>query len=124
MTTAFLKVGARKYPIDRSLTLIGRDPSCDVQIEDQRVSGRHAFIIRDGDSYELFDFKSSNGIKVDGIAGYVHGKRRRVACDTLEAAAKEWDPDPEQSLWPAASWSGSSPRPRCFWIGPHAVDRC
>jgi len=63
---AWLKLRDKTYPLERSLTLIGREPGNHILIDDQRVSGRHAFVIRDGETYELFDFKSSNGIKIDG----------------------------------------------------------
>lgn len=66
MAKAWLQLRDKKYPLDRSLTLIGREPGNHILIDDQLVSGRHAFVIRDGDTYELFDFKSSNGVKIDG----------------------------------------------------------
>lgn len=75
MAKAWIKLRDKKYPLDRSLTLIGREPGNHILIDDQRVSGRHAFIIRDGDTYELFDFKSSNGVKIDGKA-VAHGLLR------------------------------------------------
>ncbi|MBI4858808.1 MAG: GAF domain-containing protein [Candidatus Riflebacteria bacterium] len=66
MAKAYLIVRGRKYPLDSSLTLIGREQTCHIQVNDPLVSGRHAFIVRDGDSYELFDFKSSNGVRLNG----------------------------------------------------------
>lgn len=75
MAKAWLKLRDKKYPLDRSLTLIGREPGNHILIDDQRVSGRHAFVIRDGDTYELFDFKSSNGVKIDGKS-VAHGLLR------------------------------------------------
>src|SRR5437762_2441698 len=66
MAKAWIKLRDKKFPLDRSLTLIGPDSTNHILIDDQRVSGRHAFIIRDGETFELFDFKSSNGIKIEG----------------------------------------------------------
>jgi len=66
MAKAYLKIGGKKLSLDRALTLIGREKGCHVLIDDARVSGRHAFVVRDGSIYTLYDYKSSNGIKVNG----------------------------------------------------------
>jgi signal transduction histidine kinase len=66
MAIAHLRLRGKKFPLSRGVTLIGRDPESHVLIDDQRVSGRHALIAREGDQYLLIDFKSSNGVKVDG----------------------------------------------------------
>lgn len=47
-------------------TLIGRRPESSVQIVNGTVSGRHAQIVKDGDSYFLQDLESRNGTFLNG----------------------------------------------------------
>ena len=46
--------------------VIGRDPSCDLHLEDGRVSREHAALQATGGAAELTDLDSSNGTFVDG----------------------------------------------------------
>ena len=70
--TAYLEqVGdgaAMLFPLDRPVTVIGRDPSCDIRIDERfvTVSRRHAEITREEDSYVLSDLNSSGGVYVNG----------------------------------------------------------
>ena len=49
-----------------AVTLVGRSPSCDLSLlYDKSVSGRHALLVRDGDSVRLMDFRSTNGVRVN-----------------------------------------------------------
>lgn len=57
------------YPLAHSSTVIGRDPTCEIEI-DQRYTGisrRHAQIFFDGKSHILADLDSDNGVFVNGI---------------------------------------------------------
>ena len=56
------------FPLDRPVTVIGRDPSCDIRIDERfvTVSRRHAEITREEDSYVLSDLNSSSGVYVNG----------------------------------------------------------
>jgi putative drug exporter of the RND superfamily len=45
---------------------IGRHPSSELQLFDQRVSRHHAQIERVGDVYQISDLKSSNGVYING----------------------------------------------------------
>jgi pSer/pThr/pTyr-binding forkhead associated (FHA) protein len=47
-------------------TLIGRAPSCDLQIPDDSMSREHAVVLCDGESASVEDLQSTNGIKVNG----------------------------------------------------------
>lgn len=47
-------------------TFLGRDPLCDVQVDDVRASRRHARIDRSGDKYIVRDLGSMNGTFVNG----------------------------------------------------------
>jgi pSer/pThr/pTyr-binding forkhead associated (FHA) protein len=47
-------------------TLIGRAPSCDLQIPDDSMSREHAVVQLDGEEATIEDLQSTNGIKVNG----------------------------------------------------------
>lgn len=58
-----------RLSLDRDATLIGRDSICDIVLNEEGVSGRHARIVRTETGYfELVDQSSSNGTWSDGIA--------------------------------------------------------
>jgi len=56
----------RKYPFDRDRVVIGRDPECDIAIDNVAVSRNHASLRRDGASWLLEDLQSGNGTYVGG----------------------------------------------------------
>ncbi|HET7770818.1 MAG TPA: FHA domain-containing protein [Chloroflexota bacterium] len=55
----------RVIPIDRPL-VIGRRAECDVVLQDDAVSGRHARISWDTESWQVEDLESTNGTFVNG----------------------------------------------------------
>jgi len=56
------------YPLTKSATTIGRDPLCDIPIDERfaAVSRQHAQIVQEGDDYILADLNSGNGVFVNG----------------------------------------------------------
>ncbi len=48
------------------LITIGRNEDNAICIPDTNVSSMHGMLVRDGDTYQLHDFKSTNGTFVDG----------------------------------------------------------
>jgi len=58
--------GAPPLEIDRDRVLVGRDPSCDVVIDDKSVSRRHAALERRGAAFVVVDQGSANGSFVNG----------------------------------------------------------
>jgi hypothetical protein len=58
--------GAPPLEIDRDRVLVGRDPSCDVMIDDKSVSRRHAALERRGSGFAVVDQGSANGSFVNG----------------------------------------------------------
>lgn len=56
-----LRDGAWEVPLDRGPVAIGRDPACDVALDDAQVSRRHARIERRGGALVLRDAGSRNG---------------------------------------------------------------
>src|SRR5262249_6205996 len=55
----------RKFQFSRPF-LIGRDQTCDVQINNGRVSRRHALGALEGGQWQIHDQQSGNGIYVNG----------------------------------------------------------
>ena len=53
-------------PEDRQ-TVVGRDPDCDVVLDDDRVSRRHAIFAFSGTGWTVTDSGSKNGVLVDGV---------------------------------------------------------
>lgn len=58
--------GAPPLAIDSDRVLIGRDPACDVVIDDKSVSRRHAAVERRGPAFVVTDQGSANGSFVNG----------------------------------------------------------
>ena len=56
----------REYPIGLGQTVLGRDPSAGIVLNDPMVSKRHARIDLTDDGAVLVDLNSANGIMVDG----------------------------------------------------------
>jgi len=48
-------------------TVVGRDPECDLVLDDDRVSRRHATLVSDGTAWSVTDLGSKNGTLVDGL---------------------------------------------------------
>ena len=58
--------GAPPLEIDRERVLVGRDPACEVVIDDKSVSRRHAALERRGSGFVVVDQGSANGSFVNG----------------------------------------------------------
>lgn len=55
------------YPLYNNETIIGRSPSCDIQIPNPNISKQHAKIIVDSEKAVLADLNSTNGSFVNGV---------------------------------------------------------
>lgn len=55
-----------KFPLQSVLTLVGRDPGCDIVVDSPVVSGRHFIILNRKGVYSLDDLGSMNGTFVNG----------------------------------------------------------
>lgn len=55
----------RSFPIHAQGVYLGRSPTCDIHLSDQRVSGRHAWIGLVDGKIVLRDLKSTNGTFVN-----------------------------------------------------------
>ncbi|MBN2628531.1 MAG: FHA domain-containing protein [Spirochaetales bacterium] len=56
----------RTYLLDERETVIGRDPSCELILDDEGISKEHCLIRADKGYFFIEDLKSSNGTYVDG----------------------------------------------------------
>jgi sigma-B regulation protein RsbU (phosphoserine phosphatase) len=56
----------QEFPLHGVLTLIGRDPACDIVVDSPVVSARHFVILHRNGSYSLEDLDSMNGTFVNG----------------------------------------------------------
>lgn len=61
----YLYHGSKKTPVTGTL-VIGRDRSCNVVVDDQLASRRHAVIQKIRDAYFVKDLDSTNGVKLNG----------------------------------------------------------
>jgi len=60
--------GRTTFPLDKPVTLVGRQAECDITISSREVSRRHARILqRDGQTYILEDLDSLNGTYINGV---------------------------------------------------------
>lgn len=55
-----------EYSLDKEEFVIGRLPQCDLVINEETISARHAKIIRKEDHFEILDLISTNGTFVNG----------------------------------------------------------
>ena len=55
-----------EYSLDKEEFVIGRLPQCDLVINEETISARHAKIIRKEDNFEILDLISTNGTFVNG----------------------------------------------------------
>lgn len=56
----------KELPLNKETTTIGRREDNDIMIDNQAVSGHHARIVREGESYFAEDLNSLNGTFVNG----------------------------------------------------------
>jgi serine phosphatase RsbU (regulator of sigma subunit) len=54
------------YKLDREVTIVGRNPDCDVVLQPKSVSRKHASITRKASGFELRDLGSTRGTYVNG----------------------------------------------------------
>ncbi len=54
------------WPLERRTIMIGRNPDCDIVLDDRQVSRLHARIAWHADHYEVEDLNSKNGTHLNG----------------------------------------------------------
>ena len=58
--------GAATFELQEPIITVGRDPDNVVSIEDPNISKHHVLLIKDGETYKIFDLHSVNGTTVNG----------------------------------------------------------
>lgn len=66
LTLTFERRPVNTFKLDKDVILIGRDPTCDIRIDNVGVSRHHARIEKHDNIYTLFDLGSNNGTFVHG----------------------------------------------------------
>jgi pSer/pThr/pTyr-binding forkhead associated (FHA) protein len=56
----------KEFKTDQNEIIIGRDPSCDIQIDNIAISREHACILKGSNDYSIEDMNSKNGIFING----------------------------------------------------------
>ena len=59
-------MAGRLYQLDRDVTIVGRNPDCDVILQPKSVSRKHAAVLRKGTVFEIKDLGSTRGTLVNG----------------------------------------------------------
>ncbi|MFI5458845.1 MAG: FHA domain-containing protein [Isosphaerales bacterium] len=54
----------RAFPLNKEVTVLGRDPACEIVLSDHGVSKQHAKITRKDDGFHIEDLESTNGTRV------------------------------------------------------------
>ncbi|MBI1946461.1 MAG: FHA domain-containing protein [Deltaproteobacteria bacterium] len=111
-----------RYSLAEPEAVIGRSSRCDIQLSDDRVSSRHAELVRRGTRYRIYDLGSANGTlvnaqRVDEIdlrdgdliqVGFT--VFRYIAGDAIEVARNNPPPvAPPPAMPPQTAAPGASP---------------
>src|SRR5947207_2071829 len=56
----------KTYQLDKSRLVVGREPKCDIQIDNLGISREHCAFSQRGEAYLIQDLNSSNGTYVNG----------------------------------------------------------
>jgi DNA-binding winged helix-turn-helix (wHTH) protein len=90
-----LVAGEEEFTLGEGRTIVGRDSSAGVFLDDSTVSRRHARIVVDGPNVTIEDLGSKNGTfvsgrKVEGVSVVTHGDEVQVGSVflTLQAASE------------------------------------
>ena len=57
----------KKFPLSRSEIVLGRGSDCDIQVDRDSVSRRHARVFRQADQWMVEDLQSTNGSYVNDV---------------------------------------------------------
>lgn len=66
LKTQNLSLGTTEFPIQTSVALLGRNPDCEIHLNHNAVSRRHARIFHDERGFTIEDLNSSNGTCLNG----------------------------------------------------------
>ena len=114
------------YPLaDGAELIVGRDPTCDVPLTDEKISRRHV-LVRGGPPAVVEDLGSTNGVTIDGqrLGRGRHGSARggRQLPDRTVARSCWWRPAPGRPRPTACrGWPSPSPTRRSAGCPPSST---
>ena len=73
----------KRFALTRNEIVLGRGADCDIQVDRDSVSRRHARVFRSGESWSVEDLQSTNG-------SYVNGQTYDLAL-TADYTTGQWD---------------------------------
>lgn len=82
-----LQLGDHEILLTPGLWRIGRDAACEIRIEDESVSRRHASLRVSADRVEVTDHGSRNGVRINGKR--IYGAAELQVGDALEVGARQ-----------------------------------
>lgn len=91
---AFVVHRGRELPLREGVNTLGRDPSADVQIEDDTVSRKHAAITLHAESATIEDLASKNGTFIDGVqlhGSAALGERHAIVLGDASLVFRRWN---------------------------------
>src|SRR5947207_2900711 len=87
--------GEREYPLRGKVTVLGRDPGCDVVIHFSQVSSWHALIVNLGGEFYAEDLRSLNGTRLNGEP--LQQRTRLAPGDRLELPGQSFTFEPDRA---------------------------
>ena len=54
------------FPVTKDVMLLGRHPDCDIQLQSNMLSRKHARLLREGEAFFIEDLGSGNGTFLNG----------------------------------------------------------
>jgi DNA-binding CsgD family transcriptional regulator len=82
-----LQLGDHEVLLTPGLWRIGRDAACEIRIDDESVSRRHASLRVSADAVEITDHGSRNGVRVNGKR--IYGTSELAPGDELDVGARQ-----------------------------------
>jgi two-component system cell cycle response regulator len=56
----------KQWPIDKLEMFIGRDPSCDIHVDEKSISKKHIRLVKNNEQVQVIDLASTNGTEISG----------------------------------------------------------
>ncbi|MCI0370327.1 MAG: FHA domain-containing protein [candidate division NC10 bacterium] len=83
----------QEYPLEKAVSVLGREKGADILLPDTAVSRRHAALDAEGAAFRLRDLGSTNGTLLNGKkireSAVRHGDRFQVGNTTLQFVVEE-----------------------------------
>lgn len=115
----------QRFELARRSLIVGRDPVCDLPINDVEVSRRHARLLAQGGGYTIEDLGSTNGTfvngeRISGITPLNPGDALRLGDQVAMVYELELGDEAETRNLPSQPVAVSRPKPAALPIEPPA----